>query len=179
MKKIIAALLVVMSVAGISYMSVVADACDGKKKGDVVCPWVPSNMKLTKDQKTKLEEIWTDCKKSKMITRSDIGKVKTALNSLLAKEPVDKAAVDAKVDEIANLIGKALKVKMDCKVKTLALLDSEQRKTYLDSDDSNCDDDHHDCCVKDGHGCTTKDKSAVCDHKGKKTHDMKHMGSEE
>lgn len=195
MKKIFSTLLVVTVFASLSYVSAIADTkkgCDRKGKGESCCADMSADLKLTKEQKAKLEDIMTECKKSKIRTTADIKTARIDLNTLLKKDSIDKAAVDAKVDEIGNLIKKALKAKMDCKVKTLAILDAEQKKAYLESDDCgegehhdcggkgghDCGKKHDDCCGK-GEDCCKKEGKGGCDVKGKKAHDMKGMKSEE
>lgn len=165
MKKIFTTLLAVAVFASMSYVSAMADtkkACDRKEKG--ACSGAMADLKFTKEQKAKLEDIMTECKKSKIRTSADIKTVRIDLDALLKKDSIDKAAVDAKVEELGNLVKKALKAKMDCKVKALAILDAEQRKAYLESD-HDCDGDHHDCGMKSGRDCRKKDDD--CCGKGK------------
>ncbi|MBM2838233.1 MAG: hypothetical protein HW415_858, partial [Deltaproteobacteria bacterium] len=141
-KKMFVALFVIAAFAGLSYVSAMADskkACD--KKGDSCCAGLPENLKLTKEQKAKFEECSNECKKFKIKNTADIKTVRVDLDALLKKDSIDKVAVDAKVDEIAELIKKALKYKMDCKLKMLSNLDAEQKKVYLESDC--CDGERH------------------------------------
>lgn len=165
-KKLFVTLFVVAAFAGLSYVSAIADSRKGcEKRGGSCRSGIPANLKLTKEQKAKFEEIWDECKKSRIKTTADIKTARIDLNALLKKDSIDKAAVDAKVNEIGDLIKKALKDKIDCKVKTLSILDADQKKAYLESDDC-CDGEHHDCCGEGGRGCESKGKKP-CDMKGK------------
>lgn len=170
-KKMLVAMFVVAAFAGLSYVSAIADsrkACE-KKGGDTCCAGLPSTLKLTKEQKAKFEECSDDCKKFKIKNAADIKALRVDIDALLKKDTIDKAAVDAKVDEIGELIKKALKHKMDCKIKMLGNLDAEQKKIYLEADC--CDGEHHEGGEKGGKmGCEKKDKKPC---------DMKGMGSEE
>lgn len=166
MKKIFSTLFVVMVFASLSYVSAIADTkkgCDRKEKGESGCAEMPANLKLTKEQKAKLEDVMTECKKSKIRNSADIKTARIDLDVLLKKESIDKAAVDAKVDELGNLIKRALKAKMDCKVKALAILDAEQKKAYLEADHDG--DGDHECGMKGGHDCGKKHDD--CCGKGK------------
>jgi Spy/CpxP family protein refolding chaperone len=146
-KKLFVTLFVVAAFASLSYVSAIADsrkACD-KKKDD--CCALPASIKLSKEQKAKVEDIQAECRKAKIQTAADIKTARIDLNTLLKKDPIDKAAVDAKVSEIGDLVKKALKDKYECKLKTLSILDAEQKKAFLE----------HDCCEKGGrYGCETK-----------------------
>lgn len=171
-KKMFVTLFVIAAFAGLSYVS--AKACDKKDKSSHAGHY--SNLKLSKEQKAKIEDIHNECKKSDIKAGTDMKTARVDLNSLLKKDAIDKAAVDAKVDEISDQIKKAIKAKIDCKIKILSLLDAEQKKTFLESGES-CDEgeygEHHDSCAKGGkHGCETKDKD-------KKPCDMKGMGSDD
>jgi len=171
-KKFIATLFIIAAFSGMSYVSAIADskkACD--KKGDFCCAGLPANLKLTKEQKAKVEDIQTECKKVKIQVAADIKIAKIDLNSLLKKDTIDNAAVDAKVNEIGDLIKKSLKSKYDCKVKILSILDAEQKKIYLESSDDYSEGEHHDCGEKGG--------KMGCEKKGKKPSDIKGMGSSE
>jgi len=174
-KKLFVTLLVVAAFAGLTYVSAVADGkktCD--KKGKSCCAGIPESLKLTKEQKAKFEDIQDECKKVGIKTGADMKAARIDLNSLLKKNPIDKAAVDAKINEIAEQIKNAIKAKTDCKIKKLALLDADQMKAFLESGDC-CDDMEHgekDCCRKDG-------GKMGCETNGKMSHDMKGMGSED
>lgn len=168
-KKFIATLFIIAAFSGMSYVSAIADskkACD--KKGDFCCAGLPANLKLTKEQKAKVEDIQTECKKVKIQVAADIKIAKIDLNSLLKKDTIDNAAVDAKVNEIGDLIKKSLKSKYECKVKILSILDAEQKKSFLEHDG---DEGKHDSC--------DKDERPDCEKKGKKPYDVKGMGSSE
>lgn len=193
-KKLFITLFIATAFAGLSYVSAIADGGKGcEKKGDSCCAGIPSNLKLSKEQKAKVEDIQAECKKSKIKSAADIKAVRIDLNALLKKDAIDKSAVDAKVNEIGDLIKKALRDKTDCKVKILSILDAEQKKAYLESDDSCGERDHHECgmkggpdcckrgddCCKKGEDCCKKEGKGGCDVKGKKAHDMKGMGSSE
>lgn len=176
-KKVFVTLFVVSAFAALSHVSAIAHSghdhskmtCE--KKGETCCAGLPENLKLTKEQKTKVGDIMDECKKSEIKTMADIKAARIDLNALLKKDSIDKAAVDAKVDEISDQIKKAMKTKMDCKVKILSLLDAEQKKVYLESSDEYCEGEHHDCGEKGGH--------MGCEKKVKKPCDMKGMGSED
>lgn len=175
-KKFIATLFIITAFSGMSNVSAIADSKKGcEKKEDSCCAGLPENLKLTKEQKAKVEDIQTECKKAKIQTVADIKTARIDLNSLLKKDTIDNAAVDAKVNEIGDLIKKSLKSKYECKVKILSILDADQKKSFLEHDC--CDGEHqggegkHDCCDKGGR--------PGCEKKGKKPCDMKGMGSSE
>ncbi len=152
-----------------SYVSAIADSKKGcEKKGDSGCAGLPANLKLTKEQKAKVEDIQTECKKAKIQAAADIKTARIDLNSLLKKDTIDITTVNAKVNEIGDLIKKSLKSKYECKVKILSILDTDQKKSFLEHDDGEGD---HDCCDKGGR--------PGCEKKGKKPCDMKGMGSSE
>lgn len=168
-KKFIATLFIIAAFSGMSYVSAIADSKKGcDKKGDSSCAGLPANLKLTKEQKAKVEDLQTECKKAKIQTTADIKTARIDLNSLLKKDTIDNAAVDAKVNEIGDLIKKSLKSKYECKVKILSVLDAEQKKSFLEHDGG---DGEHDCCDKGGR--------PGCEKKGEKPCDMKGMGSSE
>ncbi|MEK6726162.1 MAG: periplasmic heavy metal sensor [Deltaproteobacteria bacterium] len=168
-KKVFVALFVVAAFAGLSYVS--AKACDKKDKSCYA--GLPLNLKLSKEQKAKIEDIQDECKKSRVKTMADIKAIRIDLNALLRKDSIDKAAVDAKVDEIADQVKKAMKTNMDCKVKTLSLLDAGQKDVYLESNDDYGDGEHHYGGEKSGKmGCEKKDKKP-CDMKGMGSDDKK------
>lgn len=173
-KKMFVALFVITAFAGLSYVS--AKACDKKDKSCYA--GLPLNLKLSKEQKAKIEDIQDECKKSRIKTMADIKAARIDLNALLRKDSIDKAAVDAKVDEIADQVKKAMKTKMDCKVRILSLLDAEQKNVYLESHDDCCEGEHHDCGEKGGKMVCEKKGKKPCDMKGKKPCDMKGMGSD-
>ncbi|MDO8446417.1 MAG: Spy/CpxP family protein refolding chaperone [Deltaproteobacteria bacterium] len=163
-KKFIATLFIIAAFSGMSYVSAIADTKKGcEKKGDSCT----ANLKLTKEQKTKVEDIQTECKKVKIQAAADIKIARIDLNSLLKKDTIDNAAVDAKVNEIGDLIKKSLKSKYECKVKILSVLDAEQKKVYLESSDDCSEGEHHDCGEKGG--------KMGCEKKGKKPSDTKGM----
>ena len=143
-------LLTVFVVSG--YLSANADmkkGCD-KKKG--ACD-ISENLKLSKEQKAKFDDIKDECKKSRIKAGADI-------KALLRKENIDKGAVEAKVNELGDLIKKELKAKYDCKLRALSILDAEQKKLFLDSDCCGMSEGrHHGGYGKAGHG--------GCDMKGK------------
>ena len=171
MKKLFVTMFVVVAFAGLSYVSAMADSkkgCD-KKGGDSCCAGLPATLKLTKEQKAKFEECSDECKKFKIKNTADIKAVRVDVDALLKKDSIDKAAVDAKIDEIAELIKKALKHKMECKIKMLSNLDAEQKKVYLESD----------CCDGERHEGGEKGGKMGCDKKDKKPCDMKGMGSDD
>src|SRR3972149_11555550 len=168
-KKLIATLFIIAAFSSMSYVSAIADSKKGcEKKGDSCT----ANLKLTKEQKVKVEDIETECKKAKIQTTAGIKTARIDLNSLLKKDTIDNAAVNAKVNEIGDLIKKSLKSKYECKVKILSILDAEQKKSFLEHD--GCDGEHHDggdgehdCCDKGGHPGCEKRGEKPCDMKGK------------
>lgn len=156
-KRLFVTMFAAMAFAGMSYVSAIADgkkACD--KKGDSCCE-LSASLKLSKEQKAKAEEFQTECKKAKIQATADIKTARIDLSTLLKKDTIDKAAVDAKVNEIGDFIKKALKEKYECKVKILSILDAEQKKAFLEHDC--CDGEHgdHDCGGKRG-GCEKREK---------------------
>lgn len=160
-KKIVFSLFLAMAFIGLGYLSATADmkkGCD-KKKG--ACD-ISEKLKLTKEQKAKIEEFRDECKKSRIKADAEIATIRIDLKALLRKENIDTGAVDAKVNELGDLIKKELKAKYDCKIKTLSLLDAEQKKVFLESDD---------CCGMGegrGHGRYGKEGCGEGDMKGKK-----------
>lgn len=160
-KKLFVALVVMVSFAGLSYAMM----------GGSTCPTLPKEIKLTREQKSKFDEINLECKKASVKLHADIKVARLDLHALLKKDSIDKTAIDAKVNDIAELIKKAMKNDIDCKVKTLSLLDSEQKKVYLESMHDHCGDGHH-------HGHPEKGGYS-CETKKERPAGMKGMGSSE
>ena len=134
MKKMFILLLAVAVFAGISQLPALAEGRGGcEKRGGKHCA-ISEKLKLTKEQKVKFEEIQTECEKAMIKGKADIETTRIDLYALLKKEKIDKAAVDAKVNELGDLIKKGLKNRIECKVKLLSILDAEQKKEFLESD---------------------------------------------
>ncbi|OHB44852.1 MAG: hypothetical protein A2178_01620 [Planctomycetes bacterium GWC2_49_10] len=158
-KKIVISLFLLAAFIGYGYLPAHADrkGCD-KKKG--ACD-ISEKLKLTKEQKAKVEEMRDECRKSRIKADAEIETIRIDLKALLRNESIDKGAVDAKVNELGDLIKKEVKAKYDCKIKTISLLDAEQKKVFLESDDC-CgmgEGRHHKWYGKGGRGgCDIKEK---------------------
>jgi Spy/CpxP family protein refolding chaperone len=87
-----------------------------------------SELGLTEEQVSKLKALCLATQKEKVRIEADTKILKLEVAELLDKKVVDKAAVDAKIDEIAQLRAKCAKQCVQTKLDTRGILTEDQLK---------------------------------------------------
>lgn len=116
-------------------------SCDSKhggekiclvKCGNLPCPGVvlksEAELELTESQVAQIKALYLALKKEKVQLKADIKILEIELTELLDKKEVDKIAVDAKVDKIAELAALCTKKCIQAKLDTRGLLTDAQIK---------------------------------------------------
>lgn len=87
-------------------------------------------LKLTDDQKTQMQAIRLENQKKSTPLKAQLGIKKAELKALQVAEKTDVKAVNAKIDEIAKVEAELMKLAVDGKMKTRALLNDEQKVKF-------------------------------------------------
>lgn len=87
-------------------------------------------LKLTDDQKTQMQAIRLESQKKSTPLKAQLGIKRAELKALQVAEKTDTKAVNAKIDEIAKVQAELMKLAVDGKMKTRALLNDEQKVKF-------------------------------------------------
>ncbi len=85
-------------------------------------------LKLTDEQKTKLEKLYFDFSKNRADIVGKLNKARIELQELLSAEKLDKSAIDKKIDEISGYTKELFKNRVDYWFNVQQVLTPEQRK---------------------------------------------------
>ncbi len=85
-------------------------------------------LKLTDDQKEKLENLFFDFRKNQADIVGKLNKARIELQELLSAEKLDKSAIDRKVDEISGYTRELLNNRVNYWFNVQQILTPEQRK---------------------------------------------------
>lgn len=89
-------------------------------------------LKLTDDQKSKLEKLFFEHRKNQADLLGKLNKAKIELQELLSAEKLDKSAIDKKIDEISNYTRELTKNRANYWMSVQQVLTPEQRKILKD-----------------------------------------------
>jgi Spy/CpxP family protein refolding chaperone len=91
-------------------------------------PKLYEELKLTDEQKSKLEKLYFDFRKNQADIAGKLNKARIELRELLSAEKLDKSAIDKKVDEISGYTRDLFKNRVNYWFNILQVLTPEQRK---------------------------------------------------
>lgn len=87
-------------------------------------------LQLTEDQKNQIKAIRLESGKKMVPVKAQLGVKRAELKALQVAEKADTKAINAKVDEVAKLQAELMKIGIDGKMKTRALLNDEQKLKF-------------------------------------------------
>lgn len=85
-------------------------------------------LKLTDEQKTKLQNLFFEFRKTQADIAGKLNKARIELRELLSAEKIDKSAIDKKVNEISDYVRELSKNKVNHWLNVQQVLTPEQRK---------------------------------------------------
>lgn len=91
-------------------------------------PKLYEELKLTDEQKSKLENLYFEFRKNRAEIAGKLNKARIELQELLSAEKPDKSAVDRKVDEISGYTRELFKNRVNYWYNILQVLTPEQKK---------------------------------------------------
>jgi Spy/CpxP family protein refolding chaperone len=91
---------------------------------------VSDELKLTEDQQQKVEQMRFDLMKQMATHRSKIATARVELQELVAKDPVDKAAIEKKMKEISDLRTQGQTLRLNHWFAVHKLLTPDQQKVW-------------------------------------------------
>ena len=94
-------------------------------RGNVV-KRMTQKLELTDEQVKKIKSVLTDARKKRIALRADARVASIELREMVAQETVDKAGIDAKVDQIAKLKGDLMRARTDAALGVREVLTPEQ-----------------------------------------------------
>jgi Spy/CpxP family protein refolding chaperone len=100
------------------------------KRGMRGRPGMMEGLKLSDDQKSKLEEVHYRHEKKAIEMRADLRLATLDLHRLMRAESPDQRAIDAQIDRVSALRGSLQKAGVASMLETRALLTPEQRKLW-------------------------------------------------
>lgn len=89
------------------------------------------SLKLTDDQKTKIQPILDQLKTSVKTAASQMGALETQISQQVTSATMDQGTLDGLVDQKAKLIGDMMKAKLTAKNQIIAILTPEQKTAIL------------------------------------------------
>jgi len=87
------------------------------------------DLKLTTEQKNRIEEIRLEAQRSRIDLQAELEKKQLDLRQLMNAETPDREAVDRKIAEIAELRSQLMQLQIHRRLDIRALLTTEQRQT--------------------------------------------------
>ena len=91
-------------------------------------PRLYDELKLTDEQKSKLQNLFFEFRKTQADIAGKLNKARIELQELLSAEKLDKAAIDKKIDEISNYQKELTKNRANHWINIQQVLTPEQRK---------------------------------------------------
>lgn len=86
------------------------------------------DLKLTDEQKTKLQNLFFEFRKNQVDIAGKLSKARIELQQLLSAEKPDKSAIDKKIDEISGYMKEMTKNRVNHWMNVQQILTPEQRK---------------------------------------------------
>ncbi|HWP81574.1 MAG TPA: Spy/CpxP family protein refolding chaperone [Bacteroidota bacterium] len=91
---------------------------------------IMEELKLTEEQQQKFEQMRFDLMKQMAAHRSKVATAHVELQELVAKDPVDKSAIEKKIKEIADLRSQGTTLRLNHWFSVNKLLTPEQQKVW-------------------------------------------------
>lgn len=94
-------------------------------RGDAV-KRMAKKLELTDEQVKKIKSVLTDARKKRITLRADARVASIELREMVSQETVDKAGIDAKVDQIGKIRGDLMRARTDAALGVREVLTPEQ-----------------------------------------------------